>query len=104
MRSVVVDHARTKGAEKRGGNANQVLLDEALAIFETRVVDVVALHDALVELGKLDERMAQVVELRFFGGLEIAEVARVLDVGHATVERDWRSARAWLRGHLDDER
>ena len=102
MRSVLVDHVRAKGAEKRGGRRERLLLDEGLAIYEERALDVVALNEVLDRLARLDERLARIVELRFFGGLSIEETAEVLGVGHATVERGWTAARAWLRGHLRD--
>lgn len=107
MRSVLVDHARGKQALKRGGGNARVILDEALAVYTSRVPDVIELHEELDKLQDLDERLARVVELRFFGGLSIAEAASVLGIGHATVERDWQAARAYLAGRLgagDDAR
>ena len=101
MRSVLVDHARAKRARKRDGG-ERILLDEALVVYSSRVPDVLELHDELERLTALDARMARVVELRFFGGLSIDETARVLGVGHATVERAWQTARAWLRSRLTD--
>lgn len=100
MRSVLVDHARGKQALKRGGGNARVILDEALAVYTSRVPDVIELHEELEKLQALDERLARVVELRFFGGLSISETASVLGVGHATVERDWQAARAYLAGRL----
>lgn len=100
MRSVLVDHARAKAAAKRPSSGARVLLDEALAVYSTRVPDVLELHDELERLAELDERSARIVELRFFGGLSIAETADVLGLGHATVERGWQSARAWLASRL----
>ncbi|MCR9243475.1 MAG: sigma-70 family RNA polymerase sigma factor [bacterium] len=102
MRSVLIDHARSKHAQKRGGGAHKLLLDEALVAYEERAIDVVALNEALEQLQQLDERKARIVELRFFGGLSNDEVAAVLGVSVATVERGWTTARAWLRGQLGD--
>jgi len=96
MRQVLVDHARRRGREKRGGGEAALPLDEALAAVEVEGVDVLDLNTALDELAALDERQARVVELRFFGGLEAEEAAGVLGVSLSTVERDWRAARAWL--------
>lgn len=101
MRSVLVDHARAKASGKRVEEAQRVVLDEALAIYDQRVPDLLALHDELEELGALDPQLAQIVELRFFAGLTIDETARVLGVGHATVERGWASARAFLASRLE---
>ncbi|MCP3964363.1 MAG: sigma-70 family RNA polymerase sigma factor [bacterium] len=96
MRRILVDHARAHQADKRGGWAQKVELDEAADIYEEQRVDLVSLDEALVELGALDERQARVVELRFFAGLTIRETAEVLGITHATVSRDWKSAKAWL--------
>ena len=101
MRSVLLDHVRGRNADKRGGGAEREALDEAVLAYEERAIDIVALNDALEQLAALDERMARIVELRFFGGLSNEEVGSVLGVSVATVERRWSAARAWLRGHLD---
>jgi RNA polymerase sigma-70 factor, ECF subfamily len=103
MRQVLVDHARTRGAAKRAGGRGRVPLDDVLAYFEAQHLDVIALHEAIDRLIKRDERQGLVVALRFFAGLSIAEVAEALDVSAATVEGDWRVARAWLRGQLGGE-
>ncbi|QDU65383.1 ECF-type sigma factor [Engelhardtia mirabilis] len=100
MRSVLVDHARAKSAAKRPDSRQRVLLDEALAVYADRVPDVLELNDELDRLAELDARLARIVELRFFGGLSIAETADVMQLGHATVERGWQSARAWLASRL----
>ncbi|MEO0651394.1 MAG: ECF-type sigma factor, partial [Planctomycetota bacterium] len=104
MRRVLVDHARSKGRERRGGEWDRVDLDPALAgsEFEFDDVDLLALDEAMTELEALSERQARIVELRFFAGLEVDDVARVLDVSTATVGRDWRFARAWLAKALDE--
>jgi RNA polymerase sigma factor (TIGR02999 family) len=100
MREILVDHARRKHARKRGGDVAVVGLEEVGAGAETPLVDVLALDQALTDLAALDERLCQVVELRFFAGLSIAETAEALEVSPATVERDWTVAKAWLLQHL----
>jgi RNA polymerase sigma factor (TIGR02999 family) len=101
MRSVFVDHARARGAAKRGGSARAITLDEAGGIAGPQArVDVLALDDALRRLAELDSRKSQLVELRYFGGLGIDEAAAVLGISPATVKRDWTTARAWLRREL----
>jgi RNA polymerase sigma factor (TIGR02999 family) len=100
MRQVLVDHARRRDADKRGGRRERVPLDGVLQYFEERRLDVVALHEALDRLMALHQRQGLVVALRFFTGLSVPEVADVLGVSVATVEGDWRVARAWLRGQL----
>jgi len=97
MRQVLVDYARKRQYAKRGGNAHQVPLDEAMIVSEERAADVVALDDALKNLAESDPRQSQIVELRFFGGLSIEETAEVLAVSPGTVMRDWTLAKAWLR-------
>lgn len=99
MRQVLIDHARARGAEKRGGRRERVSLEQNDAA-ELRPFDLVSLNDALTSLGELDENQARVVELRFFGGMTNDEVALVLDRSTRTVEREWRAARAWLRREL----
>ena len=100
MRRVLVDFARSRGYQKRGGEAPQVSLDEALMIAPGRTSDLVALDDALSALSKVDPRKAQVVELRFFGGLTAEETAAVLRVSADTVLRDWRLSKVWLLREL----
>ena len=100
MRQVLVDHARTRDAAKRAGGRGRVPLDDVLTYFEAQHLDVIALNEAIDRLFTLDEHQGLVVALRFFAGLSIAEVAEALDVSAATVEGDWRVARAWLRGQL----
>ena len=99
MRHIVVDHVRTRRAAKRGGAARRVPLD-AVSIAVERPVDVVALDDALQDLAALDQRKSQVVELKYFGGLAVREIAEVLQVSEETVARDWRLARTWLLREL----
>lgn len=100
MRRILVDHARKRGFEKRGGKVQRVPLDQALILAEAQGVDVLALDEALGELGRIDRRKSRVVELRYFGGLSLQEVAQVLEVSLETVKRDWRLARAWLVSEL----
>lgn len=97
MRRILVDYARNRQYVKRGGNARQVSLDEAVIVSKERSADVVALDDALKDLAEFDLRKSQIVELRFFGGLSIDETAKVLAVSPGTVMRDWTLAKAWLK-------
>jgi RNA polymerase sigma-70 factor (ECF subfamily) len=99
MRRILVDHARARNYQKRGGGAHQVPLDEALIVSDTNQ-DFEALDDALRALAQFDERKSRVVELRFFGGLTVEETAAVLHVSPDTIHRDWRLAKAWLQGQL----
>ena len=96
MRRILVDNARSKGYRKRGGGARQVTLDEALIISSPRSDDLIALDDALTQFAAISPRKAEVVELRFFGGLSVEETAEALQVSPETVKRDWRLAKAWL--------
>jgi RNA polymerase sigma-70 factor, ECF subfamily len=96
MRRILVNHARGRAAEKRGGDAVRVSPSEADAIGAAPSVDLIALHDALDALEAIDARKSRIVELRFFGGLTVAEVADVLELSPATIEREWRFSRAWL--------
>jgi len=100
MRRVLVDHARTKGAEKRGGEMVKVSLAQALGRADDIGRDVVALNDALEALEKVDVRKGRVVELRYFAGLTVEETAAVLEVSPQTVAREWTFAKAWLRREL----
>ena len=101
MRRILVDHARLHQAQKRGGSDQQRLsLTNVERVSEKPNIDLLALHEALNELAELDPQQSRIVELKFFGGLSIEETAEVLGVGHATVERDWKMARAWLRNQL----
>ena len=102
MRRVLVDHARKHGSAKRGGLARKVELDEAVLIGGELDIDVIALDDALEKLAKIAPRKVRIVELRYFGGLSVEEVAKVLDVSEITVMREWRAAKAWLLRALDE--
>jgi RNA polymerase sigma-70 factor (ECF subfamily) len=100
MRSVLVDCARARGAAKRGGGWCRITLDEAAALQPQSEIDLSALDEALARLARLKGRAARIVELRFFGGLSVEEVADCLGVSARTVKGDWRTARAWLRAEL----
>ncbi len=101
MRRILVEHARKRGAAKRGGLATRVALDEANAPAESPDVDIIALHEALSELEKIDPRQSRIVELKYFGGLNTEEAAEVLSLSTATVKRDWSVAKLWLRRALE---
>ncbi len=103
MRRILVDHARRHRRGKRGGALDKVEFDEALAPSVSRDLNVIALDDALQDLAALNPQHSQIVELRFFGGMTIEEVAEVLDVSPRTVQREWRMARAWLRRQIFSE-
>ena len=100
MRRILVDFARSRGYQKRGGGAKQVSFTEALEVAEGQPTDVVALNDALEALAAVDERASRVVELRYFGGLSLEETAEVLKVSRETVKRDWTFAKMWLLRQL----
>ncbi len=101
MRRILVDHARQNQAAKRGGSEKQRLsITSAEAFVKQSEVDLLALNEALEQLSEMDPQQGRIVELKFFGGLSIEETAEVLGIGHATVERDWKMARAWLRRQL----
>jgi RNA polymerase sigma factor (TIGR02999 family) len=100
MRRILIDHARKRAAARRGGGAPHVPLDEAAALGGNQPEELVALDEALTRLGALDPRQERIVELRFFGGLDVAETAAVLGVSTRTVKREWSVARAWLRAEL----
>jgi len=100
MRRLLVDHARKRGRTKRGGNLSRVSLNEDDLVASENEVDVLALHQALGRLAVLDPRKSQLVELRYFGGLDIEETAEVLGIAPATVKREWIKAKAWLFSEL----
>ena len=100
MRRILVDHARARRAQKRGGPATRVTFDEALVVSSEPREEFVALDDALKALATFDERKSRVIELRFFGGLSVEETASVLKVSPETVMRDWRLAKAWLQREM----
>ena len=100
MRRVLIDYARAQHAVKRGAGAARVTLDEAVALVEAQSIDLIALDEALSRLAARDPREAKIVELRFFGGLEVEETAELLHLSPATVKREWATARAWLKLEL----
>ncbi|MEQ8762743.1 MAG: ECF-type sigma factor [Planctomycetota bacterium] len=100
MRSVLVDHARTRNRQKRKASGERVMLDEAVAAYEERALDLVALDEALEALQVLDERLAALIDLRFFGGLSVEQTAAVLGVSARTIKREWQVARGWLYERL----
>jgi RNA polymerase sigma factor (TIGR02999 family) len=104
MRRILVDHARAKHYQKRGGNAARVSFEEALVVTTEPGADFVALDEALEALSRFDERKSRVIEMRFFGGLSVEETAAVLNVSPATVMGDWRLAKAWLKREMRGDR
>jgi len=104
MRQILVERARARGAAKRGGGERRITIDEGAIAARPGPVDVEALDQALTRLALIDARQARVVELRFFGGLNVDEAAEAMGVSPATLKRDWTLARAWLRRELDGER
>ena len=104
MRRVLVDHARSRGFQKRGGGLKLVPLEEAREAGHSGELDLFALDEALTHLAAFDSRKSQVVELRFFGGLTVDETADVLHTSPDTVIRDWKLAKAWLMRELDVDR
>jgi len=100
MHNILVDHARGRQAQKRGGVQQQVTLDDSVLSTQDRTVEILAIHEALQKLGKLDERQAKIVEMHFFGGLNFQEIALVLGLAERSVLREWSMARAWLKGEL----
>jgi len=102
MRRVLVEHARARTSLKRGGELTRVQLDEALVISPQRDRDVLALHDALDALAAVDARQAEIVTMRFFGGMSMAGIAEALGTSKRSVEREWTMIKAWLRKELSD--
>jgi RNA polymerase sigma factor (TIGR02999 family) len=100
MRRILVDHARTRAARKRGGTQYRVTLTEAVAAIEDQAINVLLLDDLLKQLADLSPRQARVVELRYFAGLDCKEIAAILNVNERTVKRDWLMARSWLKVQL----
>jgi len=103
MRHILIDHARRRHYVKHGGNVQRVSLAEAEAMSQERARELVAMDEALDELAEFDPRKSRVVELRYFGGLDLEETAEVLEVSIMTVRRDWRAAKAWLYRRMKDE-
>ena len=103
MRRILIDHARSLGRQRRGGGVEALSLEDELIVAPERAEALLALDDALEALAKVDARKAKVVELKFFGGLSLEEIAGLLEIGTATVSREWRMARAWLASSLQDD-
>jgi RNA polymerase sigma-70 factor (ECF subfamily) len=102
MRRILVDHARQHQAAKRGGDRERIVFDENLMGGPPQADNILALEDALVKLAELDAQQARIVELRFFGGLNVAEVAEAMQMSKRSVEREWTMVRSWLRRELSD--
>ena len=101
MRRILINHAVARQAAKRGGDAIKVSLSAAENLSAQDSINLMALDEALKKLAAVDERKSRIVELKFFGGLSIEEIAEVLSISHATVEREWTMARAWLYREID---
>jgi RNA polymerase sigma factor (TIGR02999 family) len=101
MRRILIDYARSRQSLKRGAGARKVSLDEAATLADERAAEMIALDEALTSLAKLDPRKSRIVELRYFGGLEIEETAQVIGISPATVKREWNSARLWLHREIN---
>jgi RNA polymerase sigma-70 factor, ECF subfamily len=104
MREILVERARARAAQKRGGSRVRVSLNDAVAASTAKSLDLLALHEALERLSALDARLARLVELRFFGGLTVEETAEVLEIAPVTVKREWSLAKAWLRNEMEKQR
>jgi RNA polymerase sigma factor (TIGR02999 family) len=102
MRRILVDHARSRQAAKRGGSDIKLPLEEAMIVSEGREIDLVALDEALERLAAIDPQQSRVVELKFFSGMSVEETAEVLGVSTRTVKRDWNVAKAWLRRQISE--
>lgn len=103
MRHILVDHARARATDKRGGEARHIALEDAISLSDEPDIDLLALDEALKQLATFDEQQSKIVELRFFGGLTIEETARVLGISPATIKREWTMAKAWLFRRMKDE-
>ncbi len=100
MRQILVDQARRNSAEKRGGNRHRIVLDETIAVSPRSDEDVIVIDDALVKLARLSVRSARIVEMRFFAGMGMQEVAEALGVSRSTVQKEWAAASVWLRREI----
>ena len=104
MRQILVDHARRRRYQKRGGNAIRIDMDDVALMSRARPDEIVALDDALRRLEQYDKRKSSVVELRYFGGLTVNEIAELLGVAPITIKRDWSMAKAWLYRQMSHAR
>ena len=102
MRHILVDYARSKMTKKRGENKTRIAFDEALVVSAERANEIIELNDALIALEALDKRKCSVVELKYFGGLSLVEIAEVLNVSRETIKRDWKFSRTWLLRELSE--
>lgn len=102
MRRILVEHARSRDSAKRGAGAQKVSLEETAIVSQGRSAEVIAVNDALIDLETWDPRKGKIVELRFFGGLNIEETAEVMKISTTTVQREWRAAKAWLHRALSE--
>ena len=102
MRQILINHAKHRRAEKRGGGRAPLLLDDVVDEVSSRAIDILALDEALKRLEKMDPRQARIVELRFFGGMTVAQCARVLQISERTVHYEWQHARSWLRSQIEE--
>ena len=102
MRAILIDFARRKKAKKRSSGGKRVVLDDVLAWYEDQTIDVIELNEALDQFRGVDEQLAQLFELRMFGGLTVRETSRILGLSVRTVERSWETARAWMMNRLHD--
>ena len=100
MRQILVDYARRRGAGKRGGSVCMLSLQDVGEKAQRKEMDIIALDDALQRLAKIDPRQSRIIEMRFFGGLTLEEISAALEIGPATVQRDWTAARAWLHREI----
>lgn len=100
MRQILVNHAVAHNAEKRGGGQTVLALNDAISFLNTQNIEILALHEALEKLAELDKKQAEIVELKFFGGLTNEETAEVLQISVSTVKREWEMARSWLYREL----
>jgi RNA polymerase sigma factor (TIGR02999 family) len=101
MREILVERARARGALKRGGSRVRVSFEKAIPSAPELSVDILALHESLERLSRLDPQLARIVELRFFGGLTVEEAAEILSISPATIKRSWSMAKAWLRHEME---
>lgn len=100
MRQILVNHAKAHNAQKRSGGKTMVALDDAISLFQTKDIEILALHEALENFAMLDKRQAEIVELKFFGGLKNEEIAEILQISVSTITREWELARIWLYREL----